>query len=193
MLQIQDTLVSLNVIERRFCCDVAVCRGACCVEGDSGAPLTGEEINLIEDEYDNFKGYMRKEGIEEVERQGHWIIDVENDQVTPLIKEKECAYAIFENGLAQCAIEKAYFDGKTRFRKPISCHLYPVRIKEYKQFIAVNYDEWDICRPAKKLGEKKGSRVYEFVREALINRFGEEWYQELELAAEVLESQKNNT
>jgi hypothetical protein len=186
MLQIQDTLVSLDVVEKKFCCDLAICRGVCCVEGDSGAPLAPEEINLIEDEYVNFKKYMRPEGVEEVEKQGTWTIDVENDRVTPLVNGKECAYAIFEEGVAKCAIEKAYFEGKTYFRKPVSCHLYPIRIKEYEHFTAVNYDDWSICKAASKLGLEEGIHVYEFAKDALIRRFGEEYYKELKLASESL-------
>lgn len=186
MLQIQNTLVSLDVVEKKFCCNLAACKGICCVEGDSGAPLTSDEVNLIEDEYPNFMPYMRPEGIKEVEEQGTWMIDVENDRVTPLINKKECAYAIFEDGTAKCAIEKAYFDGKTSFRKPVSCHLYPIRIKEYEHFTAVNYDQWDICKPALKFGEKNGVYVYEFVKDALIRRFGEDWYEELRIASESL-------
>lgn len=186
MLQIQNTLVSLDLVEKHFCCDLKACKGICCVEGDSGAPLSLEEVDLLEEEYINFKPYMRSEGVEEVENQGHWVVDVENDRVTPLINEKECAYAIFEEGVAKCAIEKAYFEGKTTFRKPISCHLYPIRIKEYTHFTAVNFDTWKICRPARKLGAQQGLYVYGFVKEALIRRFGQEWYDELKIAAESL-------
>lgn len=186
MLQIQNTLVSLDVVEKKFCCNLAACKGVCCVEGDSGAPMTDEEVNIIEEEYYNFKQHMRPEGIEEVEKQGLWVIDVENDKVTPLVNDKECAYAIFEDGIAKCAIEKAYFEGDTHFRKPVSCHLYPIRVKEYEHFTAVNYDAWDICKPALKNGKKEGVHVYEFAKEALIRRFGEEYYNELKIASESL-------
>lgn len=190
MLQIGDTLISLDIIEKKFCCDLAACKGICCVEGDSGAPLSEEETSLIEQEYPNYREFMRPEGLEEVEKQGAWVVDVENDQVTPLINNKECAYAIFENGSAWCAIEKAYFEGKTTFRKPISCHLYPIRIKEYPHFTAVNFDEWKICKPARKLGGKENSYVYTFVKDALIRRFGTEWYNELQIAATALRENK---
>lgn len=186
MLQIQNTLVSLDVVEKKFCCNLSACKGICCVEGDSGAPLTPGEVSLIEDEYDYFKAYMRPEGVKEVEERGPWMIDVENDQVTPLVRKKECAYAIFEDGVAKCAIEKAYFEGYTSFRKPVSCHLYPIRIKEYEHFTAVNFDQWDICKPALNDGKKNGVYVYEFVKDALIRRFGEDWYEELRIASESL-------
>lgn len=190
MLQIQDTLVSLDVIEKKFCCDLAACKGICCVEGDSGAPLTDEEVSIVEDEYDNYMPYMNARGIEEVGKQGNWIVDIENDKVTPLVNNKECAYVVVENGVSTCAIEKAYFDGKTSFRKPVSCHLYPIRVKEYEDFTAVNYDAWDICKPAVLLGATNGSYVFEFAKDALVRRFGEDWYKELKLAAEALASPK---
>jgi hypothetical protein len=186
MLQIKDTLISLDVIEKKFCCDLSICKGVCCVQGDSGAPLTDDEIDIIEEEYENFKSYLRPEAISAIDSQGIWVIDVENDKVTPLINNKECAYVIFDGDIAKCAIEKAYFDGKTKFRKPISCHLYPVRTKQYRDFTAVNYDRWEICNPALRLGMHKGIYVYNFLEESLIRKFGEEWYSELRIAADSL-------
>lgn len=186
MLQIKDTLISLDVIEKKFCCDLSKCKGACCVDGDSGAPLTDEEVCIIEEEYENFKSYLRPEGVSAVENQGIWVIDVENDKVTPLVNNKECAYVVFDGDIAKCGIEKAYLDGKTKFRKPVSCHLYPVRTKQYRDFIAVNYDEWEICKPALRLGMHKGVYVYDFLEESLIRKFGEEWYTELRIAADTL-------
>jgi hypothetical protein len=186
MLQIKDTLISLDIIEKKFCCDVAACKGVCCVDGDSGAPLTDEETSIIEEEYDNIGPFMRKEGRKAVEKYGKWVVDVENDKVTPLIKGKECAYVVFEKGIAKCAIEIAYFEGKTTFRKPISCHLYPIRLKKYADFTAVNYDAWQICNPALAYGGKKGLYIYQFLKEPLIREFGEEWYKELQIAADSL-------
>ena len=129
---------------------------------------------------------MRLEGINAVEQQGHWVIDIENDTVTPLINNKECAFVILEDGIAKCSIEKAYFDGKTSFRKPVSCHLYPIRTKKYRDFEAVNYDEWTICKPALKYGEEQGVYVYQFAQDSLIRKYGEDWYKELQIAAETL-------
>ena len=186
MLQIGETLISLDIIEKKFCCHVVKCKGECCVQGDSGAPLTLEETTIVEEEYSNFKEYIRSEGRAAVDEQGTWVIDVENDNVTPLIGDKECAYVIFEDGIAQCGIEKAYLEGKTTFRKPISCYLYPIRLKKYPTFIAVNYDTWDICKPALSYGKKQGLYVYQFLKDPLIQQFGEDWYQELEIAAESL-------
>lgn len=186
MLQIGDTLISLDVIEKKFCCWVLKCKGVCCVEGDSGAPLTDEETGVIEEEYEYIKPFMKPGGIRAIEDQGTWVIDSENDKVTPLIDKKECAYVNFENGIAKCSIEAAYFEGKTRFRKPISCHLYPIRIKQYPSFTAVNYDTWDICKPAIAYGKKNSIYVYQFLKEPLIRRFGEDWYKELQIAADTL-------
>jgi hypothetical protein len=186
MLQIKNTLISLDVIEKKFCCDLAMCKGICCVEGDSGAPLTDSETAIIEEEYKNIRPFMRKEGVLAVDKQGTWVIDLENDKVTPLVKKKECAFVLFENGVASCAIEKAYLDKKTTFRKPISCHLYPIRLKKYADFTAVNYDSWKICNPAIPNGKKLGLYVYQFLKEPLIREFGEEWYEELQIAASSL-------
>jgi hypothetical protein len=192
MLQIQGTLISLDVIEKKFCCDLSKCKGACCVEGDSGAPLTIEEVDIIEEEYEHFKPYMREEGIKAIEELGTWVIDIDNDKVTPLVNEKECAYVIFEEGIAKCAIEKAFFAGDTSFRKPVSCHLYPVRTKKYRDFEAVNYNEWAICKPAVQNGEKLGVFVYDFLKDSLTRKYGEEWYKELKLAAETLLNSDTN-
>lgn len=187
MLQIQDTLISLDVLEQKFCCDLSKCKGACCVHGDSGAPLTDEEIELLEEGYESLKPYMRQEGRAAVEAQGTWVIDVENDKVTPLVDNQECAYVIFEDGIALCAIERAYGQGDSKFKKPISCHLYPVRVKRYRDFTAVNYDEWDICKDAKVLGKKENLRAYVFLEEPLQRAFGDKWYSELKVAAKSLE------
>ena len=155
MIQIGDTIVSLDVIKKEFCCDLSVCKGICCVEGDAGAPLEEEEEKYIRENYENIKLYMKPEGIQAVEEQGWAVIDVEGDLGTPLIHGGECAYAIEENGSCWCAIEKAWTEGKSTFRKPISCHLYPVRITRYPSYQAVNYDEWKICAGAKNKGRKK--------------------------------------
>lgn len=186
MLQIKNTLISLDIIEKKFCCDLAACKGICCVEGDSGAPLTDEETGIIEEEYEYIRPFMRKEGVKAIEKQGAWVIDAENDKVTPLIRKKECAFVIFENGTASCAIERAYLDKKTVFRKPISCHLYPIRLKKYADFTAVNYDKWQVCKAAIPQGEKLGLYIYQFLKEPLIREFGEEWYEELQIAADSL-------
>ncbi len=187
MLQIGNAIVSLDVIEKKFICDFVKCKGICCVEGDSGAPLDDDEKVILEEIYPKIKPYLTKEGIEEIEKQGLSVIDSDGDLVTPIIKEKECAFTVFENDLALCGIEKAFLDGKISYRKPISCSLYPIRIQKYAEFDAVNYDKWTICAPARDLGFKKGIPVYKFLKEPLIRKYGEEWYKELEYAAENLD------
>lgn len=184
MIAIDNTLVSEDLFEKKFVCDLNACKGACCVEGDSGAPLEQDEAQILEEIFEYIKPYMRPEGIAAVEEQGKYIVDVDGDLVTPLVKGKECAYVCFdENNIAYCAIEKAYKDSKIKFQKPISCHLYPVRITNYKEYDAVNYHAWDICKPACKCGSKLNIPVYKFVKAALIRKYGEDWYKQLEFAA----------
>lgn len=186
MLQIGKTLVSLDVIESKFVCDLDKCKGECCVAGDSGAPLEEAETKEIAAAYPVIKDMLQPEGIESVETYGTHTIDSDGDLVTPLIGgNRECAYTIFENGIATCALEKAYFQGKISFRKPVSCHLYPIRIQKLKNFDAVNYDRWDVCSAACKLGEQLKVPVYKFLKDALIRKYGPEWYNELSLAAEM--------
>ena len=163
-------------MEQKFCCDLKYCKGACCIHGDSGAPLEAEELKIIEEILPVIKPYLAKENLRAIAKQGCHLVDEEGDQVTPLVNGKECAYTYFKNGIAYCAIERAYNEGKTDFQKPLSCHLYPVRIKKYDTFEAVNFNEWEICKPAKELGEKRNIRVFEFVKEALVRKYGEEWW-----------------
>ena len=151
MIEIGKTIVSRDLIEERFVCDLQKCKGMCCVEGDSGAPLEKEEIETLENDLNKILPYLRNEGRKVIEEQGVYVIDWDSEFVTPLVNEKECAYAIFEGEIAKCGIEKAYNDGVTSFRKPISCFLYPVRIQKLKHFDAVNYDKSYIfisCIPA---------------------------------------------
>lgn len=192
MLQIGKTIISLNLIEKKFVCDLQACKGACCVVGDSGAPLEEEELEIFDDIYSIVEPYLSEEGIKAIEEQGRYTVDDDNDFVTPLINNKECAYTIFEDGIAKCAIEKAFFDKKISFRKPISCHLYPVRITKYTKFDAVNYESNKLCADAVKLGNKLGVPVYEFLKEPLTKKYGEEWYKELEYAAKNLNFVKEN-
>ncbi|MDE5420389.1 DUF3109 family protein [Labilibaculum sp. DW002] len=184
MLQIGNAIVSLDVIEKKFICDFAKCKGACCVEGDSGAPLDDDEKAILEEIYPDIKEYLNEKGIAEIEKQGTSVIDSDGDLVTPIINDKECVYTVFENGLALCGIEKAFLDGKISYRKPISCSLYPIRIQKYEEFDAVNYNKWKICAPARELGFKMGTPVYKFLKDPLIRKYGEDWYEELKYAAE---------
>ena len=185
MLQIQDTLVSDEVILESFVCDLSRCHGACCVEGDCGAPVEESEKRLLEDLLPRIEPYMRPEGIEAVRLQGAWTDDpYDHAPSTPLVNGRECAYLTFSaDGTALCAIEQAYLDGRIAFQKPISCHLYPIRLSRILSFTALNSHRWDICRDACALGRKLGVPVYKFLREPLIRRFGQAWYDELCLTA----------
>ena len=191
LIEIQDKVVSVDLFEKKFVCDLAACKGACCIEGDSGAPLTFEEVSIIEDALEQIKPYMRKEGIEAVDKTGVFYMDWDNEPVTTLVNEKECAFVAFDDkGTALCAIEQANKDGKIDFKKPISCHLYPVRIKKYNDFTALNYHSWDICSPACACGSELNVKVFAFLREPLIRAFGAGFYSELELVDREIEQQK---
>lgn len=193
MLQVGNTLVSLDLIEKQFVCNLSRCKGACCVHGDSGAPLEEEELKEIEEAYPAVKPYLRDVSVKTIEEKGKWLVDSDGDKVTTLVEGKECVFVVFEKGVATCAIEKAYNDGKIKFRKPVSCHLYPVRLTVYSSYIAVNYHAWDICKPAVKQGSKLGVPLFVFLKEALIRKFGSEWYGELELSAREYLKYKQNT
>jgi len=186
MIQIGRALLSFDVVEKHFVCDLEKCKGACCVEGDSGAPLSRAETKILRDIYPQVKPYMTPEGIQEIERQGTHIVDFEGDLVTPLVNDQQCAYVIYKDGITLCAIEKAYLDKKIDYRKPISCHLYPIRITEYTEIDAVNYDIQTICKDACTLGENLKVPVYKFLKEPLIRKYGEEWYKELEVAVNLI-------
>lgn len=190
MIQIGASLISDELLEEEFLCNLSSCKGACCVEGDSGAPLEVSELETLEQIYPKILPYMRSEGIAAVQVQGKHTVDDEGDLVTPLVGKKgPCAYAFFEkNGTAKCAIEKAYDKGEISFKKPISCHLYPVRIEKYTDFLAVNYDRWHICNPACTLGASLQLPLYRFLKEALIRHFGSDWYEQL-----VAYAQQKNT
>ena len=181
MILVGKAVLSEDLRENFFVCDLEKCKGACCVEGDAGAPLEEEEIGVLDKIYPLIKGYLTEEGIETIERQGTWVYDQDGDKVTPTIGDNgACAYALTdERGILKCGIEQAYLDGKVDFKKPISCHLYPIRITKYDDFEALNYDRWDICDAACVLGNKLGVPVYKFLKEPLIRKYGEGWYAEL--------------
>lgn len=184
MFQLGKTIVSEEIIERDFVCNLSACKGACCVEGDAGAPLTEEEVEVLRDIYPKVKPFLREEGIASIEKQGTHIETELGELETPLVDGNECAYVTFdEKGIAGCGIENAYNAGKIDFQKPVSCHLYPVRITEYSEFSALNYDRWPICDPACALGKELQVPVYKFVKTALIRKYGENWYAELEKIA----------
>ena len=186
MFQIQDTLVTLDLAERFFCCDLDKCLGACCIEGDAGAPVTEREVAEIEKVLPEVERDMLPRAIEEVRQQGVAYTDEEGDLVTTILDGRNCAFTCYApGGVCLCALEKAFRQGRTGFRKPASCALYPLRIKEFPTFTAVNYHRWDICRDAEILGRKNGIRLYQFLRAPLIERFGQEWYDERAQACEL--------
>lgn len=184
MLEIGKTVVSFDLLDKYFVCDLLTCKGACCLHGDSGAPLEDEEVELLPQLLEKIKPFMQAAGIEAIEQQGASVIDIDGDKVTPLINGKECAYAFFENGVVKCAIEKAYIKNKIEFRKPISCYLYPVRVTKYATFEAVNYHKWEICNCALDLGNTLKEPIYVFLKEPLIKKYGKGWYEELSIAAD---------
>ncbi|MGS2739679.1 DUF3109 family protein [Sinomicrobium sp. M5D2P17] len=187
MFQLGKTIVSEEVLEEDFVCNLSACKGACCVDGDAGAPLDQAETAILDAIYPEVKPFLRKEGVVAIERQGTFVKGEDGDWETPLVNGSECAYVIFDKrGTALCAIEEAYNHKKISWKKPVSCHLYPVRVKEYSQFAAVNYHKWYICDDACALGKELQVPVYKFVKDALIRKFGEDWYRELEEVAEGL-------
>ena len=186
MLQIDDKILSFDVIDKQFVCDITKCKGACCIEGDAGAPLEESELEKLEKVYPKVEPYLREISKEVIRKEGFFVLDVDGEYVTPLVNDRECAYIIFENDIALCAIEKAYFDKKIKFRKPISCHLYPIRVKKYKQFDAVNYDENKICKHALINGEERKTRLHIFLEEPLTKKYGKKWYAKLKIAADEL-------
>ena len=188
MIQINDKIISLDIFEKHFVCDLKSCKGACCVEGESGAPLLKEEVKILKKNFKVIKTYMNKDGVDVVEEKGVGILDQDNDLTTPLIKNKECAFSIKENGIVKCSIEKAYIDKKIEFKKPISCHLFPIRTQEYSDFEAINYEKIKICNPACECGKKLKIPLYVFLKEALIRKYGSDWYNELLLAAKELKN-----
>lgn len=190
MVQIDDKIISLDVFEQQFVCDLNACKGACCVEGDSGAPLELEEVDILAQIFDKAKPFMREEGIKEIERQGVSVIDKDGDCTTPLVNNKECAFVSFDtNGTAKCSIEQAYNKDIIDFKKPISCHLFPIRIQKYDDFEAVNYESIKICEPACSCGQKLEVPVFKFLKEPLIRLYGEQWYNTLSEAADELKQQ----
>ena len=191
MFQLGKTIVSEEVINKDFICNLNSCKGGCCIDGDAGAPIEKEEVKILKDIYPKVKPYLRSEGISAIERFGTSIQNEVGEIETPLIDGADCAYVIFdEKNTALCGIEEAYNQGDIEWKKPISCHLYPVRVKQYSSFAAVNYHKWSLCDDACSLGKELQVPIYKFVKEALIRKFGEDWYAELEHMAKNILSNK---
>jgi hypothetical protein len=182
MIALGHTLISEDVFDKKFVCDLNACKGECCVSGDSGAPLNKKELKTLDKVYPHVKPYMNEKGVAAVEKQGTYVLDSDGDYTTTLVSDgAECAFVYFdEKNIAKCAIEKAYMEGKIEWKKPISCHLYPIRINEFKDYDAVNYHTWHICKPACECGQQLDVPVFKFLKEPLIRKYGESWYEELE-------------
>jgi hypothetical protein len=185
MLQIGDTIISFDILDKFFCCDLSKCLGECCVQGDVGAPLQIDELIELENIFQIVKKYLDLRNVITLTT-NLYEEDIDGEFVTPLVEGQECAYIYYEDNIAKCAIEKAYFKGEIAFRKPISCHLYPIRITKYPSYEAVNYHDWYICKDAKLLGKSEKIPIYKFLKEPLIRKYGNEWYEQLVYAAENL-------
>ena len=185
MIAIENALISDEVVQAKFVCDLHKCKGGCCEDGDAGAPLEKEEKQLVDENYKAFEPYMTSEGIAEIKRQGKYVYDKEFGWVTPTIEGKICAYGFRDRqGIIKCAIEQAYRDGKIDWKKPISCHLYPIKITNTKTYTMVNYEPREtLCKAACSLGKKLKMPVYQFLKEPIIRKFGEEFYDTLNAVA----------
>lgn len=186
MIEIMDTLVSLDLFKVFFCCDLERCHGICCVEGDAGAPVGMEEIGLLEEAYENVQEELTLKAQEKVEREGVVYPDKDGDLVTQIVDGKDCVFVKHDGGCAFCAIDSAYRCGKSHWQKPISCALYPVRLSKVGDMVAVNVHKWDVCQPARELGQRLQLPVYQFLKEPLIRRFGQAWWDECDIAAREL-------
>jgi hypothetical protein len=192
MIQIKDTIVALDVIEEDFLCDLAACKGACCIEGDSGAPLEPDEVKILEEALPAVWNDLSDNARKVIRQQGVAYRDSDGEMVTSIVDGRDCVFTCYdENGICRCALEKAFLEKRINFLKPVSCHLYPVRVQRYRTFTAVNYHRWRVCRAAAALGCKTGLKVYRFLKEPLIRKFGEDWYSELLLTVKEYEKQKN--
>ncbi|MFI3283241.1 MAG: DUF3109 family protein [Rikenellaceae bacterium] len=191
MIEIDDKIVSIDLLTEKFACDISKCKGICCVEGNAGAPLEFDEIEILEREYPNYKQYMTTEGIASIEKYGFMVIDDDGDYTTPLVNDAECAYAYTQGELTLCAIEKAWRAGECAFQKPISCHLYPIRLINLSNgTVGLNYHKWSVCHSACKNGKKLGIPVYKSLEGAITRRFGQEFYEALEAAEEMVNEKK---
>ncbi len=187
MIDIDGTIVSTDIITERFLCDLSRCRGICCVEGNSGAPLEPDEGRVLAGEYDAYKPWLTPAGVEAIRAQGFAVTDADGDLVTPLIGEAECAYSFTEGGVTFCAVERAWKEGRTPFRKPISCHLYPIRVARFGDgSLGLNYHRWGVCEGARQLGRERGVPMFRMLREAIVRRFGEDFFAALEAAEKYL-------
>ncbi len=190
MIQIDDTIISIDCLKEKFCCDLEACQGACCIEGDAGAPVELDEVAEIENALPAVWPMLSASAQAVIDKQGVVYTDEEGDLVTSIVNGRDCVFTCYdEKGCCYCALEKAYREGKTSFYKPVSCHLYPIRLDKIGDCVALNYNRWNICKMAVLKGQQLNLPVYRFLKEPLIRRFGEVWYKELEAAVEELKAQ----
>ena len=186
MVEIQNTLVSLDIFQVQFCCDLAACKGACCIEGDAGAPVNLEEVEGLEEASEIVWDELSRKAQRVIKRDGVVYADDWGELVTSIVDGKDCVFTCYKDGCCFCAIDKAHREGRCPHNKPISCHLYPIRLKKIGDYTALNYHQWSICQPALALGKKLNLPLYRFLKEPLIRAFGQAWYDELELTASEL-------
>ena len=190
MIQIDDTIISIDCLKEKFCCDLEACQGACCIEGDAGAPVELDEVAEIENALPAVWPMLSASAQAVIDKQGVVYTDEEGDLVTSIVNGRDCVFTCYdEKGCCYCALEKAYREGKTSLYKPVSCHLYPIRLDKIGDCVALNYNRWNICKMAVLKGQQLNLPVYRFLKEPLIRRFGEVWYKELEAAVEELKAQ----
>lgn len=191
MIEIEDKIISDDLFEKKFVCDLQKCKGVCCVEGDSGAPLTKKEISDIDKNISKIKTEMSPTGLSILEKKDFYYVDSDGDQVTSLINEKECVFVVYDqNKIAKCSIESAFRKNKINFNKPISCHLYPIRVKNHENFQAINVDSWHICQPACKCGTELNVPVFKFLKNAIVRSWGLNFFQQLDSVYDQFFNQK---
>ena len=193
VIAIDNVLISDDVVQAKFVCDLHKCKGGCCEDGDAGAPITKEEKKILDDNFNVIKPYLTPEGLREIERQGKYLYDREFGWVTPTVEGKICAYGFRDKqGIIKCGIEQAYYDGKLQWKKPISCHLYPIKISKTREYTMVNYEPREVlCKPGCALGKKLKMPVYQFLKEAIVRKFGTDFYNALhQVAAEHFEEEQ---
>lgn len=188
MIEIEGKIVSLDLLRECFACDLSRCKGICCVEGNAGAPLEEEEVAILRDNFDKYRPYLKGEGIDAIEKQGFAVIDEDGELTTPLIDDAECVYSFEEDGITYCAVERAWREGKLEFCKPVSCHLYPIRVARFSDgSLGLNYHRWNVCASAVECGKRLGIPVYQALRGPIESYFGPDFYAALEEAEKYIE------
>ncbi|MDR2927393.1 MAG: DUF3109 family protein [Cytophagaceae bacterium] len=191
MVQIEDKVISLDIFTQRFTCDLLHCAGYCCVEGESGAPLEDDETVILENILPTIRPFLSESALKVIDKEGTWAVDFDGDKVTPLNNGRECVYAFYDGSICKCAIEKAYNKRLISFIKPLSCHLYPIRISKYKEFEALNYHAWHVCAPARELGKTTGIPLFRFLKEPIIRKYGEAFFKEMEEVEKAIDAITN--